>query len=147
MVSLLTTRGLSSHENRSLLAFAEVARIYDWNRPRMTVESLCKIRESVLSSQPRQNLTNEFRGRHPLAEIVVDSYVKNDCSLVAGRGVGWDVDLSEEERIEVAAEREEGCLDPNQSICIVTVSLSSLPLDVSLMNDIGSQLQRQSTES
>ncbi|GAA5900677.1 hypothetical protein JCM5296_006745 [Sporobolomyces johnsonii] len=60
-----------------LLAFAEAARLYNWNRPTMTEEPVCKI----------------LGGRHPLAELCVDSFVINDTDLVGGRGRNWQGDI------------------------------------------------------
>ncbi|KAI5479415.1 hypothetical protein MNV49_003559 [Pseudohyphozyma bogoriensis] len=64
-----------------LLAFAEAARIYEWNRPQMTEESVCVIKQ----------------GRHPLVELCVTSFVKNDTSLIGGQGIDWNVDLDSED--------------------------------------------------
>lgn len=65
-------------------------------------------------------------GRHPLVEIVVDSYVKSDSSLLGGRGVGWEEGLDEDERSRYLMPVEEGCLNPNHSMIIVTVRPYSL---------------------
>ncbi|BGP41924.1 hypothetical protein JCM10449v2_005921 [Rhodotorula kratochvilovae] len=62
-----------------LIAFAEASRLYDWHRPTMTEDPVCKI----------------LKGRHPLAELCVETFVPNNTSLYAdgyhvmsGRKVG-----------------------------------------------------------
>ncbi|GAA5852579.1 hypothetical protein JCM3766R1_005370 [Sporobolomyces carnicolor] len=56
-----------------LLAFAEAARDNDWTRPRMIEEPVIKIQG----------------GRHPLAELCANDFVRNDTALVGGRGIDW----------------------------------------------------------
>ncbi|GAA5999375.1 hypothetical protein JCM5350_004037 [Sporobolomyces pararoseus] len=63
-----------------LLAFAEAARDNDWIRPRMTQEPILKVQG----------------GRHPLAELVTQNFVKNDAALVGGRGIDWNVQAEDE---------------------------------------------------
>ncbi|GAA5919798.1 hypothetical protein JCM6882_003420 [Rhodosporidiobolus microsporus] len=53
-----------------LIAIAETSRLYGWNRPTVVAEPVCEIVE----------------GRHPLAELCVEAFVKNGTSLVGGRG-------------------------------------------------------------
>ncbi|GAA5854993.1 hypothetical protein JCM9279_005715 [Rhodotorula babjevae] len=52
-----------------LTAFAGASRLYDWARPVMTEDAVCKI----------------IKGRHPLAELCVDTFVPNHTSLVGGQ--------------------------------------------------------------
>ncbi|GAA5820731.1 hypothetical protein JCM3770_005267 [Rhodotorula araucariae] len=53
-----------------LVAFADASRLYDWRRPTMAEEPVCKI----------------LKGRHPLAELCVATFVPNNTSLVGGQG-------------------------------------------------------------
>ncbi|GAA5983518.1 hypothetical protein JCM11641_005836 [Rhodosporidiobolus odoratus] len=53
-----------------LIAFAKASRLYEWNRPEMVEEPKCEI----------------VGGRHPLAELCVESFVRNDTYLVGGQG-------------------------------------------------------------
>ncbi|OSD07423.1 hypothetical protein PYCCODRAFT_1463684 [Trametes coccinea BRFM310] len=55
-----------------LLSFAEVSRSYDYRRPCMTEENVIDIKQ----------------GRHPLQELVVDTFVPNDTFIVGGVGIG-----------------------------------------------------------
>ncbi|GAA5886223.1 hypothetical protein JCM16303_004466 [Sporobolomyces ruberrimus] len=57
-----------------LLALAEAARDNDWNCPRMTEDRVCKVQG----------------GRHPLAELCTNEFVKNDVELIGGKGIDWD---------------------------------------------------------
>ncbi|CDR44185.1 RHTO0S09e00958g1_1 [Rhodotorula toruloides] len=54
-----------------LIAFAEAAKLYNWTRPVMTEEPVCKI----------------LKGRHPLSELCVDTFVPNNTSLTGGLGI------------------------------------------------------------
>ncbi|BGP33912.1 hypothetical protein JCM10296v2_005721 [Rhodotorula toruloides] len=54
-----------------LIAFAEAAKLYNWTRPVMTEEPVCKI----------------LKGRHPLSELCVDTFVPNNTALTGGLGV------------------------------------------------------------
>ncbi|GAA5920451.1 hypothetical protein JCM1841_004561 [Sporobolomyces salmonicolor] len=83
-----------------LLAFAEAARLYNWNRPTMTEEPVCKI----------------LGGRHPLAELCVNSFVMNDTDLVGGRGRNWQGDIKPER--DVVGETSD--LPAERSMIIVT---------------------------
>ncbi|KAI0076331.1 hypothetical protein K474DRAFT_1708271 [Panus rudis PR-1116 ss-1] len=51
-----------------LLSFAEASRMYDFRRPEMVDENVLEIK----------------KGRHPLQEIVVDTFVPNDAYVVGG---------------------------------------------------------------
>ncbi|GAA5820833.1 hypothetical protein JCM11251_001834 [Rhodosporidiobolus azoricus] len=53
-----------------LIAFAETTRLYGWSRPVVVEEPVCEIVE----------------GRHPLAELCVEAFVRNGTSLIAGQG-------------------------------------------------------------
>ncbi|KAL8291262.1 hypothetical protein RQP46_002240 [Phenoliferia psychrophenolica] len=88
-----------------LLAFAETARMYDWNRPAMTEDNVTEIKG----------------GRHPLAELCVDSYVPNDARLVGSKGVEWDyVPPVKTEDEEMAGPAKEGATTDENSMIIVT---------------------------
>ncbi len=54
----------------SLVALALAADKYDWAAPRMT----------------KSNFINIQGGRHPLQELVVPSFIPNDCSIAGGPG-------------------------------------------------------------
>ncbi|PIL22345.1 hypothetical protein GSI_15033 [Ganoderma sinense ZZ0214-1] len=74
-----------------LLSFAIAARSYDYRRPCMTEENVVDIKQ----------------GRHPLQELVVDTFVPNDAYFVGGAGIGVILDddatdtESEDERRQV----------------------------------------------
>ncbi|KAH9889862.1 DNA mismatch repair protein MutS [Cubamyces lactineus] len=55
-----------------LLSFAAASRSYDYRRPQMT----------------EQNIIDIKQGRHPLQELVVDTFVPNDAFIVGGAGLG-----------------------------------------------------------
>ncbi|KAF8895319.1 DNA mismatch repair protein MutS [Infundibulicybe gibba] len=55
-----------------LLSFAEVSRLNEYRRPVMV----------------EQNIIHILRGRHPLQEQVVDTFVPNDAHVVGGTGIG-----------------------------------------------------------
>ncbi|GAA6033865.1 hypothetical protein JCM8097_000376 [Rhodosporidiobolus ruineniae] len=74
--SLLAATDLLS-ELDCLIAFAEASRLYEWNRPKMVKEPVCEI----------------VNGRHPLAELCVESFVRNSTSLVGGHGASAKLDL------------------------------------------------------
>ncbi|KAI0670991.1 DNA mismatch repair protein MutS [Trametes maxima] len=59
-----------------LLSFAAASRSYDYRRPCMTESNVIDIRQ----------------GRHPLQELVVDTFVPNDTFIVGGMGTGVTVD-------------------------------------------------------
>ena len=84
----------SSTSCDSLIAFAGASRLYDWARPVMTEDAVCKIIKCVffavdelvaLSLTPELSLMPDIRcrGRHPLAELCVDTFVPNHTSLVS----------------------------------------------------------------
>jgi DNA mismatch repair protein MSH5 len=54
----------------AIVALALAAKKHGWNPPTMTSENVLQIRG----------------GRHPLQELVVDSYIPNDCYLSGGQG-------------------------------------------------------------
>lgn len=56
----------------SLLALALAAEKYNWVAPSMTAS----------------NVINIIGGRHPLQELLVPSYIPNDCTMVGGCGTG-----------------------------------------------------------
>ncbi|GAA5826364.1 hypothetical protein JCM5353_004733 [Sporobolomyces roseus] len=93
-----TTEVLS--ELDCLLAFAEAARIYDWNRPKMTDSPVCRIQG----------------GRHPLSELCV-SFVKNDTDLIGGRGIDWRIKDEDEEGGQGQAKKSE--ISSERSVIVV----------------------------
>ncbi|KAK9243679.1 DNA mismatch repair protein MutS [Lipomyces tetrasporus] len=60
----------------SLLSFAEAAQLYNYSRPTMTTENVIKIK----------------KGRHPLYELTVPSFVDNDADMYGGTD-GDDEDI------------------------------------------------------
>jgi len=56
----------------SLLALTSAAEKYGWTPPQMTTANVINITE----------------GRHPLQEMLVPSYIPNDCNIVGGPGSG-----------------------------------------------------------
>ncbi|GAA5902689.1 uncharacterized protein JCM6883_007208 [Sporobolomyces salmoneus] len=91
-----------------LLAFAEAARDNDWNRPRMT-------REPVINIQG---------GRHPLAELCTNEFVKNDTSLVGGRGKDSKDGVQVGEEDGNAKERVRGRSDEKSMIVVAGANMS-----------------------
>ncbi|GJJ15544.1 hypothetical protein Clacol_009822 [Clathrus columnatus] len=63
----------------SLLAFAEVSKLYNYVCPEIVEESLLDIRE----------------GRHPLQEQIVNIFVANDVHIVAGEGMAANIDQND----------------------------------------------------
>ncbi|KAJ8463856.1 hypothetical protein ONZ51_g9983 [Trametes cubensis] len=55
-----------------LLSFAAASRSYDYRRPHMIERNVIEIKQ----------------GRHPLQELVVDTFVPNDAFIVGGAGLG-----------------------------------------------------------
>ncbi|GAA6016452.1 hypothetical protein JCM11491_002419 [Sporobolomyces phaffii] len=72
---------ITSSWHGSLLSFAEAARDNDWTRPRMTEEPILNVQG----------------GRHPLAELCTSEFIKNDISLVGGRGIDWNRETTGED--------------------------------------------------
>ena len=58
-----------------LVALALAADKYNWTAPQMTASNVIDIRG----------------GRHPLQELVVPSFIQNDCSIQGGDGAGYPV--------------------------------------------------------
>ncbi|KAH8923730.1 hypothetical protein BT69DRAFT_1333617 [Atractiella rhizophila] len=83
-----------------LLCFAHVSKQYNYNRPTMTEENVCRLKQA----------------RHPLVELTVDHYIPNDVSLEGGKGIlpGEAQEMVHDERMKVDA------LDPNHSMLILT---------------------------
>lgn len=86
-----------------LLSFAEAARAGDYRRPRMVEENIIDIK------QGRYNVASNLLSirvftlkgacpfcRHPLQELVVDTFVPNDAFLISGAGLGSNVTVSED---------------------------------------------------
>ncbi|OCH92840.1 hypothetical protein OBBRIDRAFT_725988 [Obba rivulosa] len=57
-----------------LLSFAEASHAYGYRRPEMTEDNILDIKQ----------------GRHPLQELVVDTFVPNDAFVIEGAGLGSD---------------------------------------------------------
>ncbi|KAI0714049.1 DNA mismatch repair protein MutS [Cerioporus squamosus] len=55
-----------------LISFAQASQSYDYRRPFMTPDNIINIKQ----------------GRHPLQELVVDTFVPNDSYLIGGAGTG-----------------------------------------------------------
>ncbi|KAI9058149.1 hypothetical protein FKP32DRAFT_1582301 [Trametes sanguinea] len=64
-----------------LLSFAEASRSYDYRRPCMTEDNIIDIKQ----------------GRHPLQELVVDTFVPNDTFIVGGAGIGASIEETSSE--------------------------------------------------
>ena len=62
---------------RSLIAFAEAARLYDWTRPVMTSEPVCKILKCVRLCSPEQVLRRRLTSRLAEAGIRLRSFVSS----------------------------------------------------------------------
>ncbi|GAA5944527.1 hypothetical protein JCM3775_003284 [Rhodotorula graminis] len=77
-----------------LIAFAGASRLYDWVRPVMTEDAVCKI----------------IKGRHPLAELCVETFVPNGTSLVGGQAT---IKPDPEQEVEL-------CGDGEKSMIILT---------------------------
>ncbi|KWU42860.1 hypothetical protein RHOSPDRAFT_35589 [Rhodotorula sp. JG-1b] len=93
-----------------LIAFAEAARLYDWTRPVMTSEPVCKI----------------LKGRHPLAELCVEHFVPNNTALVAGQSRSFvKTELKEEDDEDsAAAEDRDSSLDESSMLIITGANFS-----------------------
>ncbi|GBE85060.1 hypothetical protein SCP_0702460 [Sparassis crispa] len=79
-----------------LLSFAQASRACDYRQPQMTEDNILDIKQ----------------GRHPLQEIVVDTFVPNDAFLVGGAGVDSDVPeyLSEINSDEIERRQEQNSI-------------------------------------
>ncbi|KAK7681540.1 hypothetical protein QCA50_015272 [Cerrena zonata] len=73
-----------------LLSFAEASRAYGYTRPEMTDENVIDIR----------------RGRHPLQELVVDTFVPNDAYIVGGDYTPRENDDQESDSEETEGDRK-----------------------------------------
>src|SRR4051812_8908902 len=62
----------------SLLALASAAEKYKWTAPQMALSNIIEIAE----------------GRHPLQELIVPSFIPNDCSMEGGSGTPDGEDAS-----------------------------------------------------
>lgn len=89
--SILTASELFG-ELDSLLALARSAEEYGWTAPRMTLSNIVEISE----------------GRHPLQELLVPTFIPNDCSLAGGQGGDG--------MVEVVGRRQEETQQPSMLI-------------------------------
>lgn len=75
-----------------MLSFAEAARIYDYRQPTMTEENVIDIVQGRLYNHliywPYAHFNEQpsWPTRHPLQELVVDTFVANDAYVVGGLG-------------------------------------------------------------
>ncbi|RDX49897.1 hypothetical protein OH76DRAFT_495372 [Lentinus brumalis] len=69
-----------------LISFAQASQSYDYRKPYMTQDNIIDIKQ----------------GRHPLQELVVDTFVPNDAYLMGGAGTGVAVDSDNSEYSEDA---------------------------------------------
>ncbi|SGY37587.1 BQ5605_C003g01840 [Microbotryum silenes-dioicae] len=83
-----------------LLSFAECARLYDWTRPSVVEEPVLDIRG----------------GRHPLVELCVDSFVRNDVRLVGGAV------MTTEEEARADSEEIEGVDEARRDSSVMVVT-------------------------
>ncbi|SCZ91293.1 BZ3500_MvSof-1268-A1-R1_Chr1-2g01313 [Microbotryum saponariae] len=83
-----------------LLSFAECARLYDWTRPSVVEEPVLDIRG----------------GRHPLVELCVDSFVRNDVRLVGGAV------MNTEEEARADSEDNEGVNEARRDSSVMVVT-------------------------
>ncbi|KAI0775544.1 DNA mismatch repair protein MutS [Trametes elegans] len=83
-----------------LLSFAQAARSYDYRRPIMVEENVFDVKQ----------------GRHPLQELVVDTFVPNDAFLVGGAGLGCAPDMS----VDDGDESEAGMQFSKNSVVVCT---------------------------
>ncbi|KZT11913.1 uncharacterized protein LAESUDRAFT_670086 [Laetiporus sulphureus 93-53] len=79
-----------------LLSFAEASRACNYNRPHMVDDNIIDIRQ----------------GRHPLQEMVVDTFVPNDAFAVGGCGFGCDsnpddINTRDESSVDNTVRREQ----------------------------------------
>ncbi|KAI0366907.1 hypothetical protein BV20DRAFT_951195 [Pilatotrama ljubarskyi] len=72
-----------------LLSFAAATRSYDYRRPRMTEDNVINIKQ----------------GRHPLQELVVDTFVPNDAFILGGAGIDAAIEDSVSDADEVEEQR------------------------------------------
>ncbi|KAI0632052.1 DNA mismatch repair protein MutS [Trametes polyzona] len=75
-----------------LLSFAAASRAQDYRRPVMTERNVIDIKQ----------------GRHPLQELVVDTFVPNDSYIVGGAGIGVIVDDRSVEEDDTEDDRYQG---------------------------------------
>jgi DNA mismatch repair protein MSH5 len=88
----------------SLLALARGAGQFNWTAPRMTTENIIHIQG----------------GRHPLQEVVVPTFISNDCYLAGGSGMddGMQSDSGSSEKTSIARAEDPSTLiltGPNHS--------------------------------
>lgn len=69
-----------------LLSFAEASAAGSFVRPEMVEENIIDIKQGRYVVQMHPQLTHFIRRRHPLQELVVDTFVPNDAFIVGGCG-------------------------------------------------------------
>lgn len=79
-VPMLIACGDIIAEMECLLAFAAIAAQNSYTRPELVCEPIFDIQD----------------GRHPLQELIVETFIPNDCTLVGGKGVREEGTISEE---------------------------------------------------
>ncbi|GAA5874385.1 hypothetical protein JCM8547_005384 [Rhodosporidiobolus lusitaniae] len=90
-----------------LIAFAETSRLYEWNKPEIVKEPVVEI----------------VNGRHPLAELCVEAFVKNSTRLSCGHGAPSSRNRDEDIKPFVDVEekqQEEDTAENSMSILILT---------------------------
>jgi len=97
-----------------LLSFAEASRAYNYVRPRMSEENIIDIK----------------RGRHPLQELVVDTFVPNDAFVVGGAGTGSEAleHIAENESDENRREQNSIIVCTGANACGKSVYLKQVAL-------------------
>ena len=77
-----------------LISFASASRSYDFKRPLLTEENVIDIKQGRWASTnpARHHDRLEHIDRHPLQELVVDTFVPNDAFMLGGAGIGVDVE-------------------------------------------------------
>ncbi|KZO96953.1 hypothetical protein CALVIDRAFT_514241 [Calocera viscosa TUFC12733] len=101
-----------------LLCFAKAAQMYDWNRPTIVEDNVIQIKN----------------GRHPVQELCVESFVPNDCNMVAGSAATAvaEIDVADPPRNIMILTGANGCgksVYLKQSACPSHASVSFVPAE------------------
>ena len=87
-----------------LLSFAEASTAGNFVRPQMVEENVIDIKQGRYVAQMYSLPARYISCRHPLQELVVDTFVPNDAFIVGGHGAGTVTPETDSEDDVVGAE-------------------------------------------
>ena len=89
-----------------LLSFAEASAAGSFVRPKMVEENIIDIKQGRYVARLRSLPMRFIPRRHPLQELVVDTFVPNDAFVVGGCGAGTAPDVESEDDVSGCDSRD-----------------------------------------